>query len=1041
MQIPTEALPAKLNRDELNLVNIYNSHSRQDLSPARHLAGITLLQQCVWLAVVFSHSDLSFEDIQNRINSPRELSDETIFSELAPIWGNIDYFKKLVDWHKEKGSLKNRLATNNYQVFWQAALYGHLPILQYIVENVLASPTDEFSNMFGSLISDPWDICAFHKAFNNAAANGHLDIVKYLIEIVKKNAPNKLREMISERSRSAFQSAVWNAHLSTAEYLLNFPDLFEYAEQHMHEYGERYVNPFINKRLAALREQRTSFLEKNTDIPFDVSNEEAKLLFYVLRNLIRRNGAELGEDIDFLLLIPSVKDLVTQDARHAQDGNSLIRLAVQIGNETASLKLLDIPDVNRVALENNLYREERTGHIDLAVLARDRESATTALTVGEERYLQTLKNQYDPQIEAKGGVETTMQAFRGELIKRYEAHPATFKHGKKFIALPVTWEDFQRLIQSEKLTSKEQQAALQAYYKNTDHTAIRYLSKPNRWMHEHAPYVCANEDGTEKWANFKDYQELISLMYIASIDPKAPPTEGHTLESRFNFFIHCIASINRVHSWDQTRTVRNQKGRMVKEEYDDLEGDRPSCFSGVKRRVFEALQGHPSANPLTKDLLQQNINEYVKAHFDTVLQDKKTKEVFTQAWQNMANGDELTQGDWDAFQKLDLSQEAIAQFKVKLTEKYGQQFSESPDLQDRFDQAFALSTDKLDAHVMHFGEHVQSLIALDTAAWDSSPAEEKSADIETSVLAASIPELQTLLEKQRIWKEMIFLMRAYQDAARTTETWVVRAEERITLFDPPQIDKLHDSLTLDESKLTHQIKLAIQILPNPSTSAEKVMEVRQVLVDISHILDNRINYFKGEVRPDVVPGNSPILAPPLFKGLVANILNTTQSYSEDQSIAWQEARKELKEMILKYKEQVQAWHAWNDEDGTLPKHELLDDLLRNLTTLDENKLAVMRCIAYFDIHQATLKHVLNKRRAWYSPTRSVGLFLTTLTGLIDTILKNLLFLPARYRPSAVGGARFLEKVSHFKRKYHLEPKPGKHKLHHGLLRRQKRSSR
>lgn len=296
----------------------------------------------------------------------------SVFREAAE-HGHLDVLRYLEE--KAPDKLQDMIAAQNFYSFRWAAQHGHLDVLHYLEEKA----PDKLQDMIAT-----GSFCAFRFA----ATQGHLDVLKYLIEKVPANIHN----MIMEENFLAFQLAALKGHFFVVEYLLNYSAVFTYAEVHHEEYGERYVSPFVRQKLTALRAQQQETEANNLDAVFDVaSDEEAKILFYSARNLIRRNDIVLIDDLRFLLNIPSVKAMA-HSAVTPNQPNELLRLAVSSNNEMAAQVLLHIPAVRILAEENNYYRREQQGRFDLAALAADCESSMTALTQGEQQRLQALPN-------------------------------------------------------------------------------------------------------------------------------------------------------------------------------------------------------------------------------------------------------------------------------------------------------------------------------------------------------------------------------------------------------------------------------------------------------------------------------------------------------------------------------------------------------------------------------------------------------------------------------------------------------------------------
>lgn len=202
----------------------------------------------------------------------------------------------------------------------------------------------------------------------------------------------------------------------------------------------------------------------------------------------------------------------------------------------------------------------------------------------------------------------------------------TLRDGTLALKLPLKYEAFQALINEHQLNPEEINAVKQVYYKNIYHTAWRYIAKPNRWMAEDAFFV--NDVRTERWSTFEEYQSFIAYLYCAAKDENAPPIEkGMSIRDRVTLFMRALALINRQHNWDkyrdkcdnEGRPLLDPKGNPIKEQYDDGRGDCHSCFSGVKRNLFQSLIGHPLYTPLNNNVVEQFIKEEIRAHYVEIL--------------------------------------------------------------------------------------------------------------------------------------------------------------------------------------------------------------------------------------------------------------------------------------------------------------------------------------------------------------------------------------------------------------------------------------
>ncbi|RUR08308.1 hypothetical protein [Legionella sp. km772] len=447
-----------------------------------------------------------------------------------------------------------------------------------------------------------------------------------------------------------------------------------YFESHDCEYGQMYVYAFVAAQLEGLKGRKEAYEQTHPAGVFDVEAEEAPRCFYLLRNLIRRgvrrDYADAEPNVDelrFLLTIPAVKNLAHQELNEG-GSNELLRLACHLGNSDATVLLLSLPLVRALAEQNNYYRNEARGQLDLSRLARDRESSIYALTQGEQKRLEQAIKHYKPLIEAAGAAEI-MNDLRNYLSAHYQQNPASLVSEEEVrpIELPLDFSQFRALA----LSPKQQEEALKAYYKNPYHSAWRYLSKPNYWMHQQASYVYVDgQDRSLKWSTFAEYQFLIALCWLAAKDEAIPPTDGHTLEGRIEHFIRELMLNGRAHNWNKTRL---NKG--VWEEYDDLEGDKPSCYSGVKRRLFQSVIGHPLLKLLTDDDIKQEVRDFALSLFKTKIATLNNKEAMNEAYKEYIST--LDPDSAKPLACLNFSTEEQAQCLAQLTQKYGDSFTSS----------------------------------------------------------------------------------------------------------------------------------------------------------------------------------------------------------------------------------------------------------------------------------------------------------------------------------------------------------------------------
>lgn len=698
----------------------------------------------------FTYSSLAILNRFVEITTPQELAElieNSIYESFdkAAKSGNLEAMERLILLAPNK--TQEMISHSQYHALYQAAEAGHLAVVKRLIE--LVSP-EEMEAMLVNRSWSPLNVSAkkgHWAVFNhivesipvgrlysvlsnadvlvNSLDGGNFNITERIVALVPSLIPAMLpncflciarcgyltmlnrflalippiqiKTILTTSLGAVFENAVQTQQLGIINRLLLLPYVFAFVEQHVREYGASYVNPFIAGKISVLRSQRQAVEIAHPNAVFDVNEpEKTQLYFYMIRNLIRRNDRNLDDDLRFLLAIPSVKMIAHSEVTPGNP-NELIRLALAIENEEAAAILLNISAVRLLAEQHDFYRNETSVGLDLRALAIDRESSMNALTTGERKRFDEVINLYIPLVR-KTGVGQIMNDLRDELITRYKKKPAQLVRGDEVINLPMDWESFQAIT----LTDEERKRALTAYYNHREHSAFRYLLKPNPWMAPNALYVEENlHNPFERWSSFEEYQSEICLFFLAVIDTQIPPTDDHTFKGRLKHFINELALIGRAHNWDQTRLVINSAGESALEEYDNGKGDMPSCYSGVKRRLFQSVIGHPLLKVLAEDGIRQELRDFVRHHVSSLINDTN-RELFKKAMDDF-----IVNVDYEEaiiLKQLDITAEQQQQFIDYMAAKYGAQFNDSPQFQQFIRKQFTLS------HPSH--SHVQNFSAL-----------------------------------------------------------------------------------------------------------------------------------------------------------------------------------------------------------------------------------------------------------------------------------------------------------------------------------------
>ena len=568
------------------------------------------------------------------------------------------------------------LSHGNFESCHAVAKKGHLGLFNYIFERTPDVIT-----------SNSWEL------FELAAKDEHIDIMDRLVELdTDQRLQNRMISQYRFLSNALEYSSTFKINA-----LLRYPVVLDYVERHRYEYNS-HLNKFTLEQFRELRARQADFEEEHPQAVFDVSTEsEARRYFYLLRQFIRNHNEASLENIHFLMTLPSVHALLHVAVTPSQP-NELLRLALTEGNQEVALILLNVSAVRALAAEHNFYIDEQRGALDLAALARDRESSLTGLTQGEQKRLRRAQDHYKSVLEEQG-VTALMERLRHTLQVRYEAHPATVLTGDgRVIDLPATWDAW--CVLRKTLSEDTRERALESYIKHKDHSAWRYLEKPNPWMADTASYVIRDEQGA--YSTFEDYQPLIALFFLGATDENTPPSDGHTLATRLEHFIDELAHIGRAHNWDRTRSVTTVNGEEISEEYDDLEGDKPSCYSGVKRRLFQSVLGHPYFKILTLDDIKQELRDFVRTHFETCIRENPPKAIaWCREWTKLC--EDGVGGE--ALSELNITPEEQDTFIQELNLKYAKQFEEDAIFALYIQNRFKLS-DVITTHAACFGGEV-----------------------------------------------------------------------------------------------------------------------------------------------------------------------------------------------------------------------------------------------------------------------------------------------------------------------------------------------
>ena len=619
---------------------------------------------------------------------------------MAAINGHLDVVNRLLqkneDGTYEFPEVAQNAAADNKEAFPKAVNNGHLGIVNRLLQKN-EDGTYEFPEVAQNIAAGN------NSTLRSAAEKGHLGIVNRLLQKNEDGTYDfpEVARNIATLDNKALYTAVLHRRHNVVNRLLTFKDVFTYAEMHIEEYGQHFVNPFVATYLQTLAEKRAAFEAAQPNGVFDLSADDADYVYYVLRNLIRRG--ESLDSINALLSIPAVNNLA------ARDENELLKLAIRLGQNGAAARLLAHPQVLAYAQQNNFYAQEMQSGVDLRQLAQNTESSMVALSGPEKERVENLKKRYQSVVDEMGGTAQVIVDYKTYLQQSYQAAPAQVTLNNLKIDLPFEWGSLEALRNESRWTHAQYRRVLEAYYKHDAHTAYRYLSKPNHWMAPNASYVYVDEeDNSKRYASFESYLPTIALYWVAAKDENEPEQEDVTHVERMQLFTKQLAYVNRQHNWDK----KDKDGK----EYNDLEGDKPSCYSGVTRNLFISLHKHSVMQtqsfvtvPELTEAVRGCIVGFYKSHFQNL--DTGTIEGLEKAVMSYFI-------DAERLPNIpNIPQDEIDALKLELNIKYaGKQVQGFQSISDYVDKTFDASNVG-DSHFMKFYQTFSLDVMLQTRSW------------------------------------------------------------------------------------------------------------------------------------------------------------------------------------------------------------------------------------------------------------------------------------------------------------------------------------
>jgi len=360
----------------------------------------------------------------------------------------------------------------------------------------------------------------------------------------------------------------------------------------------------------------------------------------MLRNLIRRGGNYRTENerldsircIEQLLAIDDIVARCHECILPNYVKNELLKLAQSVGNSDAVRRLLQIENVRRVAQEEATHGDQSDS---LRRIAENSESSMGALKSPEQALMEKVIGHYMRSEESAGAV---MNRLRDHLRQSYEQDPIIVQlEGRESpIRLPFDVNALEDKLKGLNLTGDELKQVHEAYCYPTQkgqerkipyHTAYRYLLRPNPLMHPQADYVERDQGTGAAWSSFEGHERLIASIYLSSVDEKVPVKDGCTVEARFDLFVNELAYLGRAHNWDKGMD------EAKKNQIDDLELDRPSCYGGVVGRLVQCMKYyHGAFKQVGSTGIKQLVYAFVFKRFKTKFEEREDQILIQTAW-------------------------------------------------------------------------------------------------------------------------------------------------------------------------------------------------------------------------------------------------------------------------------------------------------------------------------------------------------------------------------------------------------------------------
>lgn len=448
--------------------------------------------------------------------------------------------------------------------------------------------------------------------------------------------------------------------------LLRFPGIMRATNSLERRYFE-VLTIFTDIQLERLIQGEKVDIEAIDNCPY---------ILFLIKNLIRRNNPDLYPRLQQLLSIESIQNRADSSItdRHP---NELLQLAIAINNKQAIALLLAIGQVASQAVKDNFYNKQQEEDLSVVAFA---ESSMQAVSMTHLNRLTRLARHYAPRLRRyqtvadPTGVKNVVEALRQDLGKRYLANPAFCQINGEMVELPLEWKPFESMLAVADDDTRD--AMHRAYINHPVHTALRWILQPNPWMSPDASHVRGNPRIGQGSSSFQAFLKDIANLWLAASDTskEAEPINGFTLETRIAHFVDTLGMLERSHNWDRKREVLLSDGKTGLEYYDDQERDKPTCMPGTFSRLSTALAGHPLFQPLSRELLYQEIMSYARSHFMALL-NKRRVTILKSAMEALEDMEPFSAEQLQCLNELNITKRDYFSFLASMRSQYIQEWT------------------------------------------------------------------------------------------------------------------------------------------------------------------------------------------------------------------------------------------------------------------------------------------------------------------------------------------------------------------------------